>query len=90
MLELEYFDPIRMTILDPMHNLFLGTAKRCFNLWRDFKIINDEGLGIIQERIESTVCPTDVGKFPQNVASSFGSFNADQWKSGLSCFQFLP
>lgn len=28
--ELEYFDPITHCIIDPMHNLFLGTAKRFF------------------------------------------------------------
>ena len=26
LIELDYFDPIRFTIVDPMHNLFLGTA----------------------------------------------------------------
>ena len=27
LIELPYFDPIRFTIVDPTHNLFLGTAK---------------------------------------------------------------
>ena len=27
LLDLPYFDPVRMLLLDPMHNLFLGTAK---------------------------------------------------------------
>ena len=27
LLDLPYFDPVRMTIIDPMHNLYLGTAK---------------------------------------------------------------
>ena len=27
LLQLPYFDPVRMTILDPMHNFYLGTAK---------------------------------------------------------------
>jgi hypothetical protein len=31
LLELVYFDPIRMTSLDPMHNLFLGTAKHMYD-----------------------------------------------------------
>ena len=26
LMQLEYFDCIRFTIIDPMHNLFLGTA----------------------------------------------------------------
>lgn len=27
LLDLPYFDPISMTIIDPMHNLYSGTAK---------------------------------------------------------------
>ena len=27
LLDLPYFDPVRMSIVDPMHNMFLGTAK---------------------------------------------------------------
>ena len=28
LLDLPYFDPVRMCIIDPMHNLYLGSAKR--------------------------------------------------------------
>ena len=27
LLELSYFDPVRMLVIDPMHNLFMGSAK---------------------------------------------------------------
>ena len=30
LLKLPYFDPTRMLIVDPMHNLFLGSAKHIF------------------------------------------------------------
>ena len=34
LLDLPYFDPVRMTIIDPMYNLFLGTAKHILkNAW---------------------------------------------------------
>ena len=34
LLDLLYFDPVRMSIIDPMHNLFLGTAKHVLkNIW---------------------------------------------------------
>lgn len=79
LLELEYFDPIRMTIIDPMHNLFLGTAKRMLILWKDNKILLPEHFNQIQKRMEQVQCPPDVGKLPQKFASSFGSFNADQY-----------
>ena len=31
--KLPYYDCIRMAIIDPMHNLFLGTAKHTLNVW---------------------------------------------------------
>lgn len=31
--EIEYFDPVRMSIIDPMHNLFQGTAKEMMKSW---------------------------------------------------------
>lgn len=34
LIELPYFDPARMCIIDPMHNLFLGTAKYMLVIWR--------------------------------------------------------
>ena len=34
LLQLPYFDPVKMTIIDPMHNLYLGTAKRVWSTLR--------------------------------------------------------
>jgi hypothetical protein len=39
LIELPYFDPIKYTVIDPMHNLFLGTAKYCLNLWLKQEIL---------------------------------------------------
>ena len=33
LLQLPYFDPICMLIIDPMHNIFLGSAKHMKNIW---------------------------------------------------------
>lgn len=38
-IKLHYFDHIRMTIIDPLHNFFLGTANRVLNLWTDYKVL---------------------------------------------------
>lgn len=89
LLELEYFDPIRMTIIDPMHNLFLGTAKRMLILWKDSKILLPEHFNEIQKRMEQVQCPSDVGKLPQKFSSSFGSFNADQYKNWTILFSIF-
>lgn len=32
LLDLPYFDPVKFTVIDPMHNLYLGTAKHVFKL----------------------------------------------------------
>ncbi|KAL3858312.1 hypothetical protein ACJMK2_012906 [Sinanodonta woodiana] len=85
LLELHYVDPVRMTILDPMHNLFLGSVKHMLKIWNATKILRDEHLGMIQEKIELIQCPSDVGKLPQKF-SSFGSFTADQWKNWTILF----
>lgn len=86
LLELAYFDPVTMTIIDPMHNLFLGTAKRMLLIWKDHKVLRPEHFDMMQKRIEKISCPSDVGKLPQKMASSFGSFNADQFKNWTILF----
>ena len=34
LLQLPYFDAVRMFIIDPMHKSYLGTAKNIFRFWR--------------------------------------------------------
>ena len=38
--KLPYLNPIRHNVIDPMHNLFLGTAKHCMELWTKKEILN--------------------------------------------------
>ena len=78
-----------MTIIDPMHNLFLGTAKRMLILWKDHTILMPEHFNEIQNRMEAVQCPSDVGKLPQKFAGSFGSFNADQYKNWTILFSIF-
>ena len=86
LLRLPYFDPVRMTPIDPMHNLFLGTAKHMISVWKTHSLLDDEKCKIIQERIQPFNCPSDIGKLPQKFATSFGSFNADQLKNWTLLF----
>lgn len=40
LLELTYFDPVKMTVVDPMHNLFLGSAKHVMkDMWMDNNVL---------------------------------------------------
>ena len=81
LMQLDYFDCIRYTIIDPMHNLFLGTAKHIMkNIWLPNKILKQSDLKTIQQVIDSMKVPSNMGRIPNKIASSFGSFTAEQWK----------
>ena len=72
--ELEYFDCIRYFVVDPMHNLYLGTAKHMMkNVWlterNDF--ISDEDFERIQELVDSMTVPQDIGRIPGKISCSF-------------------
>ena len=86
LLELVYFDPVRMTPIDPMHNLFLGTAENMITVWKTKKLLFDDDFKKMQSRVEPFICPSDIGRLPNKFSSSFGSFNADQFKNWTLLF----
>ena len=62
LLELEYFDAIRFTVIDPMHIVYLGAAKRMFQLWLDRDLLTKAKLKVIEERIHNLDVGTGVGR----------------------------
>ena len=86
---LEYFDCVRFHIVDPMHNLFLGTAKHIMkNIWLDDMepIIPKRFHVMMQEKVDRCESPSSMGRIPHKIASSFSSFTADQWKTWTMVF----
>lgn len=81
LLELPYYDVVRMCIVDPMHNLLLGTAKHMLTVWKSEGILLDRHFALIQEKVDSFVTPSDVGRIPTRIASGFSGFTADQWRN---------
>lgn len=81
LLKLDYFDVIRFCTVDPMHNLFLGTAKKMFHIWTDLKLFSQSQLKEIEERIKSVEVPGDIGRLPMRITSNSGSYTAEQWKN---------
>lgn len=79
--ELAYFDPPRMCVVDPMHNLLLGTSKHMINVWKTSGILTDKDFDKIQERVNSVTTPNDMGRMPLKIASGFAGFTAEQWKN---------
>ena len=64
LLDLPYFDPIRMTIIDLMHNLYLGSAKRLITVWIEHGLITKADRNLIQSRVNSVTTPHYVGRIP--------------------------
>ena len=90
LLELPYFDPVRMTIIDPMHNMFLGTTKHMLkNIWMKKSLVNDADLFAIQGIIDIMELPSYIGRIPYKIASSASSFTADQFKSWTCYFSII-
>ena len=60
-----YFDCTRMLVVDPMHNLFLGTAKRMIRLWTDEGLLSNKQLQCIQQTVDGMQGPPDIGRIPR-------------------------
>lgn len=78
LLQLSYFDPINMTVIDPMHNLYLGTAKRMWSLYRKCDIVTDADVQTINSRLISLRIPSNV-KFSSLPRIESGTYTAEQW-----------
>ena len=81
--DLEYFDYVRFFPIDPMHNLYLGTAKHVMkNVWQKegSPMFNDEAFKKMQAKVDSMITPQDIGRIPGKISSNFSGFTADQWQ----------
>ncbi|KAG2191745.1 hypothetical protein INT47_003105 [Mucor saturninus] len=85
---LEYFDAVRCTIIDPMHNLFLGTAKRMMEKWVADGIIDSKKLVSMQNMVKNMVLPPDYTPLKTKIAKGFPFMKADEWKSW--CLVYSP
>ena len=86
LIELPYFNPIRHTVIDPMHNLFLGTAKYCMEFWTKNNILSKQDLDLMEERMSHLLAPHSVGRLPLKISSGFSGFSADQWRNWTVCY----
>ncbi len=84
LIDLPYFDAVRMHVIDPMHNLYLGTGKQMINIWIKNRSLITSHFVEIQKFVDSIVVPSDVGRIPRKIGSGFSGFKADQL---ISCFE---
>ena len=84
LMQLPYFDCVRFHIVDPMHNLFTGTAKHVMrNIWLDSDkpLLDKNDLLQVQEKLDKVKVPASVGRMPKKIRNNYGGFTADQWKT---------
>ena len=66
-----YYNTIQYAIIDPLHNLYLGTAKRLHHHWIEIGLL----------RVDNFNTPTSFGHIPRNTQSGFSNMTADEWKN---------
>lgn len=81
LLDLSYFDPTRMLVIDPMHNLFLGTAKTMLKIWYANNVLSNKDTDSIQMIVDNIKVPAHIGRIPRKIETNFSGFTADQFKS---------
>ena len=93
LLELDYFNIVKSSVIDPMHNLLLGTAKYVLRLWIDKGILTMTAIHEIEEHLTNIRCPLDIGRLPLKIGSGF---TASQWLYWVTIYSpialkgFLP
>ena len=88
LIRLPYMDIQRFIVIDPMHNLYLGTAMKEWTSGYQ-PLISIHDLKKIQDIIDATPPPSDIGRIPLKIASRFAGFTADQWKTWCLFYSIL-
>lgn len=70
LLELPYYDVVRMCVVDPMHNLLLGTAQHVVSVWKQFDWLD---LSEIQLRVDRLWHLVMLAEFPWKFCQVFHS-----------------
>ena len=81
LLQLPYFDAVCMLVIDPMHNIYLGSAKHVLQtVWMKRNFVSSNDVKKINEKISSWVIPPEVrfNRLPARIEYS-SSFTAEQW-----------
>jgi hypothetical protein len=77
---LEYLDLIKSLAIDPMHLIFMGTAKKIVKYFKSRGFFPDRILVKLQRQIDQCKLPRDVSGLRYKVGAGFSHVTADQWK----------
>ncbi|OAD69113.1 hypothetical protein PHYBLDRAFT_172942 [Phycomyces blakesleeanus NRRL 1555(-)] len=79
--DLVYFNLVECTVINPIHNLYLKTAKRIMEKWRSSGLITDAHLAEMQLDADKMVLPEDYTPLGTKIGHGFPFMNANKWKS---------
>lgn len=84
---LSYFDAVWCTVIDPMHNLYSGTAKRAFNLWKQLvdpstnrRLLSVQDFEEMADQMANTILPSGYDIPPGKIASAGVNLTSDEWR----------
>ena len=77
--KLPYFDPIESHVVDPMHNLLLGTAKHVFKVWLEKGILTTDKVNEIDKLMNAIGTVNEMGRATKSM-SYFKSMKAEEWQ----------
>ena len=77
---LDYFDSVRFHIIDPMHNLFLGIAKKTWKIWKE-TVFSKKQMVDIDKKVKDMNTSNDIGTVGSKISSNYGAFTAQEWKN---------
>ena len=71
-----------MHVVDPMHNLLLGTSKHIFSIWIKKEVINEKKDVDQLSRLQRLVnVPAEYGRLPHNIIKARKRMKAEEWKT---------
>ena len=88
LLTLPYYNAVSFCMIDPMHNLLLGSAKTFTKLWIQH-LCQPCAFATIQRAVDAFVTPSGIGRLPGKVESGFSKFKAEQWKNWILLFSII-
>ena len=92
LMRLPYFSCVRCHTIDPMHNLYLGTARYMVkSIWttETYQLLPHNCLLEIQKLVDNCEVPSTMGRIPNKIAANFSNFKADQWKQWTVVFSIF-
>lgn len=85
---LPYFDPIEGHVVDPMHNLLLGTAKRVFCVWLDKGLLGEKDIDEIDKLADDIGKMTELGRTTKSM-KHYKTMKAQEWKNWVLVYSLF-